>query len=199
MAFFSNDSIEITEEDASEWMKHLKKDVSDLEDLRPVYPLDVSFDFARMKEGFEQISNALHLKSPICDPSDYFLTTGVKGTKCWNIEIDGNSETAFNRAKANLLHVRIEGITVMEDCSLQSLISSGKAILVSPTKVVYPMKFIKNSEVTISVLVLGRHLPSSPQIFMKQIAMSENSDVLEMFSRELNNHYEKQVCCTYYI
>ena len=126
MAFFSNDSIEITEEEASEWMKHLKKDVSDLENLRPVYPLDVSFDFARMKEGFEQISNALHLKSPICDPSDYFLTTGVKGTKCWNIEIDGNSETAFNRAKANLLHVRIEGITVMEDCSLQSLISSGK-------------------------------------------------------------------------
>ena len=178
-------------------MKHLKKDVSDLENLSPAYHLDVSFDFARMRGGFEQISNALNLKSPICDPSDYLLKTGVKGTKCLNIEIDGNSETAFNRVKANLLHVRIEGITVMEDCSLQSLISRGKAILVSPTKVVYPLKFTKNSEVTVSVLVLGRELPSSPQIFMKQNVMSENSDVLEMFSRELNNHYEKQGGCTY--
>ena len=154
MASLISDSNEMSEDDAREWIDNLKTEISDLDNT--VCQLAVSRDGEILKEVSEHIQNALVLKSPICDPSDYQITISCKGTKAkyWNIEISGKTDEAFNHS--NLLQLQIESKSLTENCSIQNLINRGKAIIACTNKEIYPVKAKINEELIVRVQVIGK-------------------------------------------
>ena len=200
MASLIRDSTEMSEEDVREWMNNLKTEISDLDMDKPVFQLAVSRDETIMKTVSDQIEDALLLKSSTCDPSDYQIKIISKGSraKYWNIQISGKSDESFKHS--NLLRLKTESKSSAENCSLQNLLLGGKAILVSQNELYYPVKAMIQEELMVSVKVMGKDIINSPiTVNSEQNISSVNKNYsLESFSRELDNHYEKQGCSTYY-
>lgn len=196
MKDLKDDKSELCEEDFKDWLRRIKTEISDIVEENPCFQLGISTDSSIMQEASNQLCDVLSVKSTLCDPNNYEIKSSPKGEYC-NILISGLKDDPFKHAKTSLLEVTIESKNHKETCTIRHLINEGKALRLGSNEIAYPVKVKNNLEFKVSVKVLRKDIVSSP-IIVRKSECNENSEILDFFSRELDNQYEKQGCSTYY-